>query len=174
MNDFWPSSAAERSGLHRGDVILDVNGKPVNDPRELAFRIASLPVGGEAELNVLHPDGKSIIHVGLEPASKEPAADETLIEGVSPFTGMIVANMSPALGEKLKLNHIVPGVVALNISRGTPASRLGFRPMDRLVSVNGADITTVDDVKRLVSKKISRWDIDIDREGKRLNLTVGQ
>ncbi len=174
VNDLWPNAAAERSGIRRGDVILDVNGTPVNDPRELAFRFASLPVGDEAVLSVLRPEGQTIIHVELEPASKEPLAMATRIEGKNPLAGMTIANMSPALGEKIQLNHVVPGVIILSISRGTPASRLGFHPMDRLVSINGNDISEVDDVKKIVTEKEPHWDVNIDRDGKRLNLVVSQ
>lgn len=174
VNDFWPNAAAERGGIQRGDVILDVNGASVNDPRELAFRFASLPVGDQAVLTVLRPEGETILHVDLEPASKEPAAETTRIEGATPLTGMTIANMSPALGEKIKLNRIVPGVIVLDVLRGTPASRLGFRPSDWLVSINGIDILEVSDVKKQLAKKSPRWDMNIDREGKRLNLVVNQ
>ncbi len=174
VNEFWPDAAAERAGLKRGDVILEVNGNPVSDPLELKFRIASLRVGSDATLTILRPDGREMIAVALETAPTEPSPDTTQINGNNPFAGLTIANMSPALGEELKLGRINPGVTVLKVSRGTPAAQLRFRPMDRLISVNGTGVTSVDDVRTLARGKNTQWEIVIDRGGRRLSLVVGQ
>ncbi len=174
LNEFWPGSAADRAGLERGDVILDVNGKPVTGPRELKFQISSLPVGGMADLTVLRADAQKKIMVRLEAAPAEPQADTTLVKGNTPFSGMTIANMSPALGQELELDRFYPGVTIITITRGTLAARFGFRPLDRLISVNGNGIASVQDVLKLENETLSAWNISIDRGGKTLNLVIGE
>lgn len=90
------------------------------------------------------------------------------------MSGLTVANMSPALGEQLKLDHISPGVTVLKIARGTPASRLRFHPLDRLISVNGTEISVVGDLKNHLQQDARGWEIVIERAGKRLSLVVGE
>src|SRR5580704_4510415 len=43
--DVWPDSPAARAGIARGDVIVSVNGHPVNDPAELNYGTATLSPG---------------------------------------------------------------------------------------------------------------------------------
>lgn len=174
VNEFWPNAAAERAGLRRGDVILGVDGKPVSDPRDLEYRIASLRVGSEVTLTVLRSEGRESIDIVLEAAPAEPSADTTQIGGQNPFAGLTIANMSPALGEELKLDRIYPGVTILKVARGSPASRLRFRPLDRLMAVNGVDVSSVDDIRKLVGEDSQRWEIAIDRAGKRLSMVIGE
>ena len=125
-------------------------------------------------MTVLRPDGEATVNIPLEPAPNEPAPATVRINGQNPLSGMTIANMSPALGVELKLDRIRPGVTVLKISRGSPAARLRFRPMDRLVSINGKNIVSVDDVRTLELAESDQWEIVVDRGGKRLSLVVGQ
>ena len=50
-------SPAQRPGLQRGDVILDVNGAPAADSNSLRNRIAGLAPGSRATVTILR-DGR--------------------------------------------------------------------------------------------------------------------
>lgn len=170
--ELWPGGSADRAGLNRGDVILGINGNPVTNPRDLEFRVSTLPVGERADIAVLDGDGVRSVSLPLEAASPLPKPDTFRIEGRNPLRGLTIANMSPALGEELKLDPILPGVTVLKVTRGTPASRLRFRPLDRLVSLNGTEIVGVDQVRKAIQTDSREWEIGIERGGKRLNLVV--
>ncbi|MGF1658946.1 MAG: trypsin-like peptidase domain-containing protein [Rubrimonas sp.] len=55
--ELHPASPLRAAGLRRGDVVLRLNGEPVDTPEAFAFRLAALGVGGEAELDYLR-DGR--------------------------------------------------------------------------------------------------------------------
>ena len=51
--DLHPASPLRAAGLRKGDVVLRLNGEPVDTPEEFAFRLAALGVGGQAEVAYL-------------------------------------------------------------------------------------------------------------------------
>jgi S1-C subfamily serine protease len=61
------------------------------------------------------------------------------------------------------------------VARGTVASRLGLRPRDVVMSVNGADVESVAGLRRLLSRgsSDSRWRIAIRRGDQVMTLVVG-
>ena len=172
INQIWPNGSGERSGIKRGDVILAVNEIEVNTPGDLEFRFASLAVGQTAQLKILSAGKIKTIQLPLEPATSIPKPNITLLSGKNPLQGMSIANLSPSLGEKLKLNRFYPGVIILKVKRGSLASRMRFQPFDKIVSINNFIITSVNDVKSELSKQYKKWEITIKRNEKRLNLVV--
>jgi len=62
--DVGNNSAAARAGLRPGDVVTEVNGKPVSDAGELANSLRKLEPGEVARLKVSRGDGK--LFVALE------------------------------------------------------------------------------------------------------------
>src|SRR5690606_22161908 len=53
VNDVYPGGPAAKAGLDVGDVVVAINGRDVEDPEALRFRLATLGVGGTADLTVL-------------------------------------------------------------------------------------------------------------------------
>jgi hypothetical protein len=51
----FPHTPAEAAGLHTGDVILEINGKVVNEIRTLSLEIAKVPPGGKVNVRILRP-----------------------------------------------------------------------------------------------------------------------
>jgi serine protease Do len=71
VNQVMPKSPAEAAGLKTGDLILNVDGKPVKDPRELQRIIAETEIGKSLDLTILRDNSKKTVkvQVGEMPAS---------------------------------------------------------------------------------------------------------
>lgn len=174
IESVYPGSAAARAGLQPGDVLLAINGREVEDPGAMRYRIATLTVGGTATLAVWRRGKTLNLTVALEPPREDPPRDVTELGGAQPLSGTTVANMSPALAEELGVDRFQPGVVVIQLRRGTVADRLGFRPGDRLIEINGEKIASVRALKGVLARDADQWRIAIDRGGKVLSLTVSR
>jgi Do/DeqQ family serine protease len=159
-------SPAARGGLKVRDLIISVDGQPVDDPNAFDYRFATKALGGVAQVGVLR-DGKEVrLALALETAPELPR-DEVTIRSRSPFLGAKVANLSPALAEELRLDSSSQGVVVLDVTEGSLAQSY-FRRGDIVVAINGERINRTRDLERL-AKDVSRvWRVTILRGGQQI------
>ena len=174
VNAVHAAGPAGRAGVKVGDVLLAVNGHEVDDPESLKYRIATLGVGGTAELTVWRRGRESKVRVALVAPPEDPPRELTELRGPHPFAGATVANMSPALADEMGLETFDAGVIVIGLRRGSSASRLGFRTGDMVRAVNGEHVDSVRRLKTLVAERVSRWHITVQRNGRTLNMVVNR
>ena len=172
VNALHPDSPLAAAGIRRGDVIVECDGHSIKTPRELSVHLAAKPVGGSANLAYWRDGATHSVKVTLiAPPETTPRA-ETTLSGDSPFSGLVVANLSPALAYELRLDHEESGVVVLGIKRD-PARRIGFRNRDVIVTVNDREIGTVDDMLDVIAAHTRIWRFTIKRDGHMIQTTIG-
>ena len=174
INSVHNRGPADRAGVRVGDVVLAVNGRPVNDPQGLKFRIATLGVGDTADLTILRRERERTLRLALKAPPEDPPRDVTDLAGAHPFSGARVANMSPALADELSLDAFEPGVFIIGIRRGSPAARLNFRKGDYVLAVNGKDVNSVRRLASRMKKKADQWRITFRRAGKIRNVVINR
>ncbi|HLO77622.1 MAG TPA: DegQ family serine endoprotease [Magnetospirillum sp.] len=164
---------AAKAGIKVGDVVTFVNGREVDDPEGMRFRLATLAPGNDAKVTLLREGVEKTIDVRLIAPPENPARDTTDMGGANPFTGTTIANLNPALAEEVGMSSTATGVVVLRIKRGSIAHRLQFQPGDIILRVNDRPVATVADAKVLLGTKSDLWRIVINRDGQTLSLQVG-
>ena len=163
-----PDSPAQKAGLTPGDVILAVNGRSVEHPDALGYRLTTAGLGTTVKLTVSENGIEREVALKLERAPETRPKDERLIDGRNPFAGALVANLSPRLAEDMQMPVELQGVVVEDISRGSPAARLGFAPRDVIVNVNGVDIDTTERLQSVIDNQPDFWRVEIERDGRRI------
>lgn len=172
LNDVFPGGPAERGGLRRGDVVLAVEGREVNDNEALRFRIATQPVGQAVRLSV-HRQGRSeTVNVSLIAPPENPPRDVTPMRGQTPLTGATLANLSPAFVEELAMDVPPYGVIVTEIRRGSPAANVRLQPGDILTRINDREIRTVEDARRASTLPLP-WRLSVRRGERTLTTTIG-
>ena len=83
-----------------------------------------------------------------------------------------MANLSPALADDIGMSLLTSGVVVLETLQSGAANRFGFRRGDILLEINGDDIKSVTQLKKLVTREVARWAVSILRDGKIRSLVV--
>jgi Do/DeqQ family serine protease len=166
-----PGTPAARAGLKTGDLILAVDGQTVEDPNAFDYRFATKPLGGTAQLGVLRGGRETAIPVALETAP-DTRGDELVVRSRSPFLGARIANLSPALADELGIDGSSAGVAIVDISDGSVAANLGFKPGDVILSVNGQRISSTQDLERVIKNPKRLWRVTIERGGQQISVVL--
>ncbi len=166
-----PKGPLARAGLRTGDVIVEVDGKPVQSPQELRYRIATKALGGRAMLGYFRNGRKNAAAMPLMEAPEIPPRNISKLVGPHPLSGITVANLSPALVEEIGFKGRANGVIVLSPGRG--AARFNnIRSGDIIVELEGTRIHRVDDLRRMLRRQRNRWNIVIIRNGERISGTL--
>jgi len=165
-------SPAAQAGLKIGDVIVAVDSQAIDDLNAFNYRFSTQMLGGQVELGVVRAGRESKIPVKLETAPDLPR-DEIVIRARSPFLGVKVANLSPALADELRLESSIEGVAIVEIEAGTPAQNVGFRRGDVVLSVNDQKIAKTRDLDRLAQAGSRAWRVIILRGGQQISAVFG-
>jgi serine protease Do len=175
VNGVDPGSPAERAGLRRGDIVTAVQGRSVDDPDALRYRFATLPIGSQAALSVTREGRTREVALAVAAPPEDPPRETTPIQGRNPFAGAQVANLSPALLEEVRLPTLTArqGVVVLDVAQASPAARIGLRPGDVVLRLNGRDVRRVRDlVDALRQPPAQAWQIQVRRGDQTLNTNI--
>jgi Do/DeqQ family serine protease len=167
-----PNSPAARAGLKAGDLIMSVDSQDVEDPNAFDYRFATKPLGGSAKLGVLRAGREQAVTVALQSAPETPR-DEIVIRSRSPFSGVKIANLSPALADELQVRNVEEGVVIVDVDTGSYARNLGFQRGDVIEEVNGERIAKTQDLERLSAVPNRSWRIIILRGGQKISAVFG-
>jgi serine protease Do len=89
------------------------------------------------------------------------------------WPGMQVQPITPYLAQRLGF-HDLAGLVVTRVEAGGPAERAGVRPVDRIRSVNGVPIQSVDDAQRAIygAGVGDRLTLGLERGGRPLTVTL--
>jgi Do/DeqQ family serine protease len=165
-------SPAVRAGLKTGDLIVAIDGQTVDDPNAFDYRFATKPLGGTAQIGVVRGGKDVALKIALETAPELPR-DEVVIRSRSPFMGMKVANISPALADELRISESLEGVVVVDVEGGSLAQNLGFQKGDVIAAVNNEKVARTRDLDRIAKESTRRWLITVVRGGQTINLQLG-
>jgi serine protease Do len=146
IGDVTPSSPAAKSGIERGDVVLELNGQTVNGPGELSVRISQLAPGSVAHLKVFRDGQAKDIDVTLGEYPEKGGHAATGAGGEAPanLKGVRVQNLTPDIAKQLGLPSSTTGVVVNQIDPLSPAAAAGIQQGDVIQEVNRKPVRNVE------------------------------
>jgi serine protease Do len=128
-------------------------------------------VGKTAEVGYLRNGQPGTAQVALTTAPEVPARRPTVVDGPNPLNGAEVSNLNPAYAEELGVSAS-RGAVLSRIDRRSLAARVGFRPEDIILEVNGRSIDNADALLEQLQQRPRGWQIVIDRKGRELSVRL--
>ena len=171
VSKLHPKSPLLLAGIRRGDVLLAIDGKAVESSREFGFRIGTAPIGETRIIDYRRGSQNLVARIKLIAAPETVPRDETSLPEGTPFEGVSVANLSPAVAEELGMAADALGVVITKVGDG-PATQF-FQKGDNIAIVNGVAINSVADLRKLLQKPQPGWIIGLIRNGQKLRLSIG-
>lgn len=173
INQIHPASPLLKEGMKVGDVVTSINGKAVNDTAELKFRLATLPIGQTATLDVLRKGEPKQFSIKLMAPPDVPARDAQTLNGANPLNGASVSNINPAVAIEQNIEGREEGVVVTGVNRGLSASRL-VQAGDIILSINGKEIKDVKTLKSVLTSvsPATGFSLIIERGGQKSQIVI--
>jgi serine protease Do len=173
--DVSAGSPAQKSGLERGDIILDVNGKPIADSNELRMTISMMAPDSDAKLKVVRNGSEREIAVKLDTMPTEQASkseDKSDGSANSPLSGVSVENLDAQSASDLGLSPNTKGVVVTNVDPSSEAAEAGLRRGDVIQEVNRQPIKNTSDFERAMRSSKDKHLLLVNRNGSTMYLTA--
>lgn len=149
------NTPASRAGLKRGDVILKVNGRPINGMNDLRLTISGMAPDSTADLTIWR-DGKTqdvkVTLATLPEQSAQNSQNENNETGT--MSGVQVETITPDMTQDLGVPNDTHGVVVTSVD---PASQAAAAGLDRGVVIVEVNHQAVND-SREYHDAVSRAD----------------
>jgi serine protease Do len=145
VSDVTPGSPAEKAGIKRGDVIVEYDGRKIDNITDLTTLAAVTSPGTEVNIKLLQDGKQKDIKVKLD----EFPDDETqaaATEDAEDSLGLMVRPLDPQIARSFNL-ETDKGVVIVDVRRGSLALDAGLRPGDVIVELDKKEIKTLQDYK---------------------------
>ena len=168
VDDVESNGAAARAGLRSGDVVLAVDGQPVDGPGALAaIVILARPEKG-IDLNIWRRGAPRSVHVRLddtETATLRTADVEPMV--VSGRLGLALR----ALGaDERQRSGVGSGLLITAV--GPDAARAGLEPGDLLLGINGERVDSIIQVAAAGDASAKAVALLVQRHGKKVYVPV--
>jgi serine protease Do len=175
VGDVSPSGPAKKSGLQRGDVILELNGKSMTDSRMLRNAISMMKPDSTVKLKLLRNGNPTDATVTLgelpttpEQAKSEEGSSEGALEGVT------LQNLDLDTAKQLGLPASTSGVVVADVSPSSPVAMSGLRRGDVIQEVNHQAVKNVAQAEDAIRKAGSNVLLLVNRQGNTMFIGVAK
>jgi serine protease Do len=146
--DVTKDSPADKAGLKSGDIIMEFDGKQIQEMNNLPRFVAATPVGKKVKVKFLRNGKAEEAAVTIERLNEKEAS--SIPAPVEDRLGMTVRELSSELAAQLGIKD-TKGVVVIAVKPGGVAEEAGIAGGDVILEINGARIGSADDYAKAVS-----------------------
>src|ERR1700675_1476036 len=163
-----PKGPGERAGLKPGDVITSVDGHIIDHSFDLPTIIADIPPGTEANIGIWAPQKAAEVNVKTVLLDEE--ATQTARNPGDDGGGKLGLSLRPLDPKEQQELHTRGRLLVEDVSG--PALAAGLQAGDVVLGVNGANVTSVAELKREVARASHSVALLIQRDDAQIYLPV--
>ncbi len=155
-----PNGAAAKAGIQEGDVIVEVGGKKIADPRGLQLTVAQNPPGSKVKIKLLRSeDDKNATEkivtatLGTLPADafsgRGGIPGDAEPEGVDALDGVEVTDLDTRARREYGIPNSVRGALVSSVDANSNAAKAGLQPGEVILQINRRPVKSADDAVAL-------------------------
>jgi serine protease Do len=174
VGDVSANSPAQKAGIQRGDIILQINGKPVTDSNQLRMSVSMMQPDTDLKLRILRNGTERDETVKLAEMPTETAKVESNDQegGSKALEGVEVSNLNASIAHELNIPSSTKGVVVTDIDPASKMADSGLQKGDVIQEVNHQAVTNVSEFQSAIRKAGSEPLLLVNRDGRTLFLTA--
>jgi serine protease Do len=152
-----PGGPAAKAGFVQGDVVVAINGKPIEDSRDLTRRVAALQAGSRASFTVVHQGSTKTLSVQIAQKKEDQVAANDVPQpsvangSTGEAMGLGLAAVTPEMRRNYNLDGTVEGVLITRVDPNSDAADKGLEAGDILVSIGNKSVHSPSEVLKSVS-----------------------
>jgi serine protease Do len=169
--DVDPDGGAARAGVKAGDMVLTLDGKPLENGRQFRVDMYTRSVGATVKLELLRGADRRSVDVRVSEREDDPArlADAAAVQPAPiPGFGVLVVDINDPIAKLLPDLRDPSGPVIVAVAPDAPYSQQGrLQPGDVIRGVNGWSVESVAGLARFAErlKNESAAALQIERAG---------
>jgi serine protease Do len=173
VGDVSADGPAQKSGLEKGDIILQVDGKPVDDANQLRMSVSMMAPGTAVHLKVLRNGAQRDMTVTLGELPVEQAAVQKDSSGAkSELSGIAVQDLDARTARQLGVPATTGGVVITNVNPSSAAADAGLRRGDVIQEVNRKPVHNTSDFESAMRNSKDQTLLLVNRQGSTMYVAV--
>ena len=146
VSEVMPNGPADEAGIQRYDVIVEFNGKKIDEMSDLPRVVASTGVGKKVDVVVLRDGKRKRLHAQIgkmeDPAETQLASAQSGNSDGARAYGLRVQDLTPDLVDRMGAEP-GEGVVVTRVAPGSSAAEAGMRTGDVILEVDKHESSNV-------------------------------
>ncbi len=146
LGDVQPDGPAGRAGLRAGDIVLSLDGKPMENGRQFRINVYTHGVGAQVSLDVRRGDQTHTVKVAVVEREDHAARLAAIIAGKQEVDtlGIIALDLSADIAQLVGPLRSTTGVVVVRPTPEAPYSQQGsLAAGDVIHAINGKDVRNI-------------------------------
>jgi serine protease Do len=173
IGDVTANSPAQKAGLEKGDIILDIDGKPVNNSAELRMHVSLMAPGTKVNVKVFRGGAEKTLPLTLAEMPTETAKNEQPENSSEDaLQGIAVENVTAQTARQLRLPADATGVVVTNVDPAGKAAESGLKRGDVIQEVNHKPVRNTADFESAMRNAKDGTLLLVNRQGSTMFLAV--
>lgn len=149
VNSVEAGGPADKAGLKRYDVIVEVNGQAVDDPNGLKFKIADIEPGKKVEIKFIR-DGKE--HTATATIEElEPTEEKETSTSSEKSIGISISPLTPTIARRYGL-QTAEGLLITQVQSYSEADKKGLQAGDIILEINRRKVNTTQDFESIMKR----------------------
>ncbi|HYM12866.1 MAG TPA: trypsin-like peptidase domain-containing protein, partial [Bryobacterales bacterium] len=177
VGDVMPDGPADKAGLKVGDIVLRMNGKLMENARQLEVNLYRLPIRDKVALDVLRESGKLTIEVPVIERRNDPQRFADLVnpeDNLLPKLGILGIEIDRKIAALLPDLRIDSGIVVAARAAVSPYLGRELQAGDVIHGVNGVPVKSIAGLKTALDnvKPGAPLVLQIERDGRLMFVTL--